>query len=423
MSIGWFRSRLRYLAGAALIALAASPTAAQEPVKLHFWDMIWGPPDTLMRPKAWWTNSIKLIQDSSRISVGALEQLVSNLPDGGGAGTAPDVSTGAGYQSVQLYDQGAIRPVDDVIAELKKERRVRRLSTGLDRYASVQRSLRCASLGGRYPGLVLPQRSARGGAPAAPTNWDEFAKVAKATTGNGKYGLVNSGDTGGSQIIYTVILNNGGGLFSPDRKLALMSDRNVEAVTALANMVKDGSVSPASAGYSYDDARSAFQRGEAAFMLDTPGAIDSAPDAVKPKIGILPPPTAPHGDKGTVYWINNIMIYTQSKHPEEVKAFMLWWSKNQKPLWTKGIRRSFQFGSRSPSTPTSSTTPRPRKSSKSIFRSARPRRPRPKGFFLPSTTSRARALFRASFSSFGRASRCPDMFSTARARLKAVLKE
>ena len=30
------------------------------------------------------------------------------------------------------------------------------------------------------------------------------------------------------------------------------------------------------------------------------------------------------------------MVYQQTQHPEEVKVFLEWWSKNQKPLWTKG---------------------------------------------------------------------------------------
>jgi Bacterial extracellular solute-binding protein len=34
-----------------------------------------------------------------------------------GSGTAPDLSTGAGYQAIQLYDQDAILPIDDVISE------------------------------------------------------------------------------------------------------------------------------------------------------------------------------------------------------------------------------------------------------------------------------------------------------------------
>ena len=36
-----------------------------------------------------------------------------------GAGTAPDVSTGAAYQAVQFYDQGAVAAVNDVVAALE----------------------------------------------------------------------------------------------------------------------------------------------------------------------------------------------------------------------------------------------------------------------------------------------------------------
>ena len=35
------------------------------------------------------------------------------------SGAAPDISTGAGYQAVQLYDQGAILALDDVIGQWK----------------------------------------------------------------------------------------------------------------------------------------------------------------------------------------------------------------------------------------------------------------------------------------------------------------
>jgi len=68
---------------------------------------------------------------------------------------------------------------------------------------------------------------------------------------------------------------------------------------------------------------------------------------VADKIGILPPLTGPHGDKGTIFWVNNIMLYKQGKHPEETKVFLAWWSEHQKDLWTKGhvtqlpVRKSF----------------------------------------------------------------------------------
>jgi hypothetical protein len=28
----------------------------------------------------------------------------------------------------------------------------------------------------------------------------------------------------------------------------------------------------------------------------------------------------PHGDQGTIFWLNNLMLYKQGKHPAEAKG-------------------------------------------------------------------------------------------------------
>jgi multiple sugar transport system substrate-binding protein len=48
------------------------------------------------------------------------------------------------------------------------------------------------------------------------------------------------------------------------------------------------------------------------------------------------PPAGPHGEQGTIFWVNNIMLYKQGKHPAEAKMFLAWWSEHEKDLWTKG---------------------------------------------------------------------------------------
>ena len=133
----------------------------------------------------------------------------------------------------------------------------------------------------------------------------------------------------------TAAINNGGGLFDADRKPAITSERTQEALQFVSSLVKDGSVNPASAGYSYDDSAASFMRGESAFFLDNPN-VTSSDNAPKDKIGILPPLKGPHGDLGTFNGANNIMVYKQSKHPKETLKFLRWWSENQLPLWTEG---------------------------------------------------------------------------------------
>ena len=161
------------------------------------------------------------------------------------------------------------------------------------------------------------------------------------------YGLVSAGDPGGMHWIPAAMINNGGGLFDAEGKPSLTGARSMEALDFLSGLVADGSVNPSSAGYASDDARGAFCRGEAAFILNSPGLPNFCGDSAD-QVGILAPLKGPHGDTGTIYWVNNIMVYKQTEHPDEAMAFLKWWSENQLPLWTEGhagslpARRAFQ---------------------------------------------------------------------------------
>jgi multiple sugar transport system substrate-binding protein len=324
------------LATAALVSLSPLAAQAQEAVKLNFWDMIWGPPEYIDSAKELVSQFNK---EHPNIQVEYRSVPWNNwyqtFVTAISSGTAPDLSTGAGYQAVQLYDQGAIRPIDDVIEEMKADGDL------ADFLPNTVDTLRYDDHHVALPwGIdirvwfyrkdLLEQAGVK-----VPTTWKELRAAAKATTKDGRYGIVGSGDTGGSHFLYNALLNNGGGLFTADRKLDLRNERNKEAFDALAGMVADGSVSPASAGYNSDDRRAAFNRGQAAFTLDGPGLIAQAGDQAA-NIGVVPPLAGMHGDKGTIFWVNNIMVYEQTKHPEETKTFLKWWSKNQLPLWTKG---------------------------------------------------------------------------------------
>jgi multiple sugar transport system substrate-binding protein len=265
-----------------------------------------------------------------------------------GSGTAPDISTGAGYQAVQLYEQGAILPIDDVIDRWRQKGKLNDF---------LPRTIDTLKYDGHY--VALPwgidiriwyyrkDLFERAGV-KPPTNWQEFKEAAKATTkpDADQYGIVAAGDTGGSHYLYTLMLNNGGGLFTSDRKVDLGNERNVEALTFPSELAKTGYIYPASAGYSMDDAVSAFAQGKSAMILWNPGMSIRLPNLAD-KIGVVQPLAGPHGDHATIYWVNNIMLYQQSKHPNEAKAFLEWWSEHELALWTKGkvsqlpVRASF----------------------------------------------------------------------------------
>lgn len=335
---GWARvARIGATLALAVIAAVSVTAGAQAATKLQFWDMIWGPAeysDAAQKIVADFNSSHPDIQVEYR-SV-PWNNWYQTFQTAVSSGSAPDLSTGAGYQAVQLYKQGAISPLDDLIASMTSDGDIKNFAPGTvdvlrydSHYVALPWGLDIRVWYYR-PSLL------KAAGVAVPTTWDEFRAAAKTLTKDGKFGVVASGDTGGSHYLYAAMLNNGGGMFDKDGKLAFTSNpRNVEAISWLSDLVKDGSVNPGSAGFSSDDKVASFFKGDDAFMLDTPGVYNSSA-APKDDVAVLPPLKGPHGDMGTVFWVNNIMMYQQTQHPKETEAFMEWWSQHELPLWTEG---------------------------------------------------------------------------------------
>jgi multiple sugar transport system substrate-binding protein len=343
------KSRLFLSLATTAAATLLGGSSVQAKVDVQFWDMIWGGPEYIDAGKAL---VAQFNQEHPDINVtyrsipwtNWYQTFVTAI----GSGTAPDLSTGAAYQAVQLYDQGAILPIDDVISDWKAKGK-------LDDF--LPNTVETLKYDNHYMALpsaidirvwyyrkdLFEKANLK-----PPTNWQEFKAAAQALTDpkGDRYGFVTAGDTLGEHLLLTLMFNNGGGLFTKDRKLDLTSDLNMEALKFLGDLAQGHLVYPASAGYSNEDAVSAFSQGKAALFLNNPGITARLPK-VADKIGLVPPMTGTHGDKGTIYWVNNIMLYKQGKHPAETKIFLQWWSEHQKDLWTKGhmsvlpVRKSF----------------------------------------------------------------------------------
>jgi multiple sugar transport system substrate-binding protein len=346
-----YRTRLLISIVATSITILVNPFASQgkDHVDVQFWDMIWGGPEYIDAGKAL---VAQFNQEHPDITVTYRSIPWTNwyqtFLTAIGSGTAPDISTGAGYQAVQLFDQGAILPIDDVISQLKADGK-------LDDF--VPKAIDILKYKDHYVALpwaidirvwyyrkdLLEQAHVQ-----PPASWQELKAAAQMLTNSktDQYGLVACGDTLGSHWLFTLMLNNGGGLFTKEGKPDLGSERNMEALRFLSDLVKSQFVYPASAGYHDEDELSAFSQGKGAITIHAPGLSGRLPK-IGEKIGVLKPLTGPHGEQGTISWVNNIMLYKQGKHPAETKEFLKWWSEHEKELWTKGhvtqlpVRKSF----------------------------------------------------------------------------------
>lgn len=328
--------RSRFVALLALAALGLTPSALAQSVTLDFWDMGWGPPeyiDVAQELVAQFNEEHPEIEVEYRAIPWA--NWYQTFLTAVGSGTAPDVSTGASFLPVQFYDVGAIRPIDELIAEMEADGELQDYVPGVVEvfeYQGDQVALPW-SIGTRswyYRKSLFEEAGV-----TPPTNWEEFRAAAEALTTGDQYGIVAAGDTGGTHYVYTLIVNNGGGLFTESGEPDFMNPRNIEAFEFFSNLAKAGVIHPASAGYRLADARTAFARGDAALILDGPGLFRQLSN-IADDIGVLPPLEGPHGDYGTFRAVNGIMLYSQSRHPEEAMTFMRWWAQHQLPLWTEG---------------------------------------------------------------------------------------
>ena len=327
-------------AGATALALAPRSFGRANPnaIAIDFWDMRWGPVST-------YGKAAKKILDAynaanPKVSVSYEVQEWSDWPQvfslALGTGTGPDISTGGSYQAVQYFDEGTVLPLDDVVADLKRSGDDKDFLPGaLDQmvynghtvglpYAMDLRVI-------FYRKDLLEKAGLK-----PPSTWDEIRATAKAVTTGGNCGLVIAATAQvGGHCLMLLLMNNDGGLFSKDGKLDVMNSRNLEAAQFLAALAKDGSLHADSLKLGGDGARTEFLAGRAAMIVDAPGLQGSFQEQ-RDRIGVLAPPTGPHGDVGTIAWIPNIMIYKDSKNPDAAKQFVKWWLANDKPLWTEG---------------------------------------------------------------------------------------
>ncbi len=319
-------------------------------VTINFWDMAWG-------NNSYFDVGKQLVNDfnSSHKGINVVYRgtpwanWYQTFTTAIGSGTQPDISTGASFMGAQFYSTHNVLPLDDIVDEVKKSGQYGDFLPNA--FAPMQYQGHTIT----WPWAIdirIPLYRAdffQQAGVQLPTTWDEWRAVSKKLTGNGKYGQVNSGaDNVTEHMLETLMINNGGGLFTPDGKLDFATNpRNIEALRFFADLVQDGSFDPASTGYQSADAIRAFNRGDAAMLVGGPGFTAQMDANIAKNVSVMPPMAGPHGTKGTLFWVNNIIVYAGTKHPNETKAFLQWWSQNNKPLWTHGgcspipIRSSF----------------------------------------------------------------------------------
>lgn len=264
--------------------------------------------------------------------------------------TGPNCSSGSGYQAFQFADQGAIEPTDALVAALRKSGAAADFLPG---------SIDLMKYRGHYVAVpwqidirVLYYRKsalAKAGV-QPPTTWAELLNVCAALKKQGVYGfnMEGSPQTEGWQFILPLMINNGGGWFDKAGHPDCVTQANLETLDFFQKLSKDRYIDPATVEYTATEGQNAFGSGRTAITIGNPGFNADFSPSVVSDMGILSPLASPHGQKGTLYWINNLMMYKGPGKYSADDAWLEWYLEHMKVYWAKNllpalpVRKSFE---------------------------------------------------------------------------------
>lgn len=333
----------RSFLGASAAAFAASvggkAFAADE--TLTFWDMVWGTGAT-------YTAAAKDLAGKYTPAGGALGVRYQSIPwanwyqtftSAAASQTTPAVSSGAAFLPFYFLEQGVAEPADNLVATLDKDGKNDFLPGLLDAmktddgYAAVPWSMDLRVIW--YRKSLLEKAGAE-----PPTDWDSYIKAGEALK---KIGLVGLGLAAGStttdaqHTVSALMINNGGGFFAPDGSLNCVTDRNIETLDFINELVQKGIIDPYAASYTSDNLLGDWKSGRVAMGFGQTGLDKTVPPEVAGDVVVAKPIKARHGDLGTVYYINPLWMFKTTPSQESSEAFLAWYLDNMHAYWTSGV--------------------------------------------------------------------------------------
>ena len=118
---------------------------------------------------------------------------------------------------------------------------------------------------------------------------------------------------------------SGGEIFQPPCRVVLSSTQAIQALDTMIDYIDSGASPAAVVTYAEEDARQAFQNGDAVFMRNWPYAWSLLQDdgsPVKGKVGIAPMPHAPGEASAATLGGWSLAISRHSAHPDAAFAFI-----------------------------------------------------------------------------------------------------
>ena len=305
-----------------------------------FWDMPWGTPEYNDLAKKV-TEAYAPPADLGKATYQAIpwNNFYQTFAAAIASGTGPAVSTGGGFQPFQFAEQGAIAYADKLLESWKAEGLYDDFLPGVldtnktdDGYAGVPWQLDARVMWANT--ALLKEAGAD-----VPTDFDSLLKAGLVLKKIGVTGFAigaGAGNNLGQHVMVALMIMNGGGLFTPDKKPDCVTDRNIEAMDFVKELVNEGIIDPASVSYTGDNVLNQWSKKKAALGIHTAGLQQSAA-AVADDLEVISPLAGPHGDKATLYFVNSVMMYNKAPSQASSEAFVTYYFKNMHQYWDAAL--------------------------------------------------------------------------------------
>ncbi|MCZ9881647.1 ABC transporter substrate-binding protein [Arthrobacter sp. B2a2-09] len=307
---------------------------------IKFWDMPWGPPAYSDLAKKL-TESYVPTGSLGKASYQTIQwnNFYQTFSSAIASKTGPALSTGGGFQAFQFAEQGQIAYADNVISKLKQNGQYNDFLPGTIESQNTDKGY-VAVPWSQGPRVVWYRKSLldRAGV-AVPTDWKSWLEAGKALKGIGvsAFGIgAGAGNVFGNQNLLSMMINNGGGLFNEDGRPDVVTDRNIEAMEFVREMVSLGLIDPGAVSYTLDNLSSQWKDKKIGMGWYAPGLPESTGDT-SGDLQVASPLAGPHGDKGTVNYIGSIMMYKNTPSQEGSEAFLLWYLGQLKEFWKQDV--------------------------------------------------------------------------------------
>ncbi|MER8802530.1 sugar ABC transporter substrate-binding protein [Mesorhizobium sp. M0998] len=233
------------------------------------------------------------------------------------AKSPPDLVAEPGGWVQEFGQRNLLRPLNDFIEQDGKAigypddwqaYSVERNKLG-GQYYGIQIHLTCATL--VYNVDMLKQA----GFDAPPATWEEFLKVAKATTTGARFGFAPNPSIG---YYSSWLLQNGVSYYDPKtNKVNLDSPEAIEAIQFLADLIhKEKAATKPAAGTDYEGPQKLFTANRVAMIITGPWDVKPIRSG-NPKLNWAVAPSLKHKVQATFAGGVSVMIPKDAKHPKE----------------------------------------------------------------------------------------------------------